>query len=352
MKKLLVYTLLLTNLVAASAQVVGGRHVFEFLSLSLSARTTALGGGLLSVQDDDVALAAVAPSLLNPSMHNALSFNHHFQLGGVQSGSVMYARNAPKLGMMLQFGLQYINYGTFDAADEYGAQIGSFKAADYAFLLGGMKKLDEHFSIGLNLKFVSSQLESYRSTGLAADVSGTYHDPEAQICATLAVRNLGVQLSTYSQQNQREPLPLDIQLGLSKRLKHTPLRFSVLAHHLQRWNIRYQDPATVAATTFLNDTQSSSSSSSIWIDNLFRHLTFGAEVLVGKKENLRFRIGYNHLRRQELSVENYRSFAGFSLGAGIKVSNFRLDYGRAFTHLAGSTNHLTVSTNLEAFGLK
>jgi hypothetical protein len=53
--------------------------------------------------------------------------------------------------------------------------------------------------------------------------------------------------------------------------------------------------------------------------------------------------------RRELSVDNFRSLAGFSFGAGIKINRFRIDYGRTNFHLAGGTNHLSISTNFSEF---
>ncbi len=352
LKKIGFCALALLMSVLVSAQIVGGRQVYQFLTLPSSARITALGGKLLSVQDDDVASAMFAPSLLQASASNVVSFNHHFHFASIRNGYVAYARHSEKLRLTWQASVQYANYGKFDATDEYGVQNGTFSAADYSFLLGAAKKLTDHLSVGINLKLITSQLESYRSSGLATDASCTYNDPESSLCATLAVQNLGTQLTTYVRGGQREALPFDVQFGVSKKLKHTPFRFSLTAHHLHQWNIRYADPDDAQAVVFLGDNAPSGSATSEWTDNLFRHLNFGAEILLGKKENLQLRFGYNHLRRRELSVENLKGLAGFSIGGGIKISRLRIDYGRAFYHLAGSTNQLSVSTNLKDFGLK
>ncbi|HRJ16459.1 MAG TPA: hypothetical protein PLI34_15780, partial [Saprospiraceae bacterium] len=88
---------------------------------------------------------------------------------------------------------------------------------------------------------------------------------------------------------------------------------------------------------------------SLFVDNLFRHFIFNGELLIGQRESLRLRFGYNHFMRQELSVNNYRSLSGFTFGAGIRISRFRLDYGRNNYHLAGGMNHLSISTNLREF---
>ena len=91
---------------------------------------------------------------------------------------------------------------------------------------------------------------------------------------------------------------------------------------------------------------------SINVDNFFRHLVFGGEFLFGKKDNFRVRVGYSHFQRKELSVSGFRSLAGFSFGLGLKISKFRIDYGRAFYHIAGGLNHFSISTNLQEFKKK
>ena len=69
----------------------------------------------------------------------------------------------------------------------------------------------------------------------------------------------------------------------------------------------------------------------------------------GKKENFRLRFAYNHFRKKDLSVRNIRSLAGFSGGFGFKIKRFRFSYGIGIYHLGGSTNHLSISTNLKEF---
>jgi hypothetical protein len=78
-------------------------------------------------------------------------------------------------------------------------------------------------------------------------------------------------------------------------------------------------------------------------------LIFGGEFLLGKNENLHLRFGYSHQRRKELSVSNLRSLGGFSFGAGIRIKQFSIDYSLATYHVAGSTKHIGISTNLDRF---
>lgn len=328
---------------------VGGDHVYEFLNLSPSARVTGLGGTLIAVKDDDVALAYANPAVLNPEMHQQLSFNYNFHLAGISNGYAAYGHHVQPWDMTFHGGIQFINYGTFDATDEFGQINGTFKASEYAITVGASRQLYEKLSLGANIKLVTSQFESYNSLGLVADLAAFYRDTSGRFSASLVVRNAGGQLTTYHDDN-RESMPLDVQLGISQRLKHLPFRLSVTYQKLNRWNILYDDPNQVDETLLLGDSEPTERSDfSINVDNFFRHLTFGGEFLFGKKENFRLRFGYSHFQRKELSVANFRSLSGFSLGLGLKISRFRIDYGRRFYHLAGALNHLSISTNLKEF---
>jgi len=141
--------------------------------------------------------------------------------------------------------------------------------------------------------------------------------------------------------DSRKPLPFDLQLGFSKKLEHLPFRFSIIGHHLQEPYIRYDDPETDITTGIFGD-QTFKSSFSKNIDNFFRHIIFNGEFLIGKNENVRLRVGYDHLRNQELKTQTFTTLGGFSFGAGFNIKKIKIDYGVAKYHLAGSVNHISI----------
>jgi hypothetical protein len=327
---------------------LGGLHTYEFLNLSPSARITALGGNLITVRDDDANLAVGNPAALNPAMHQQLSFNHSFHVAGISHGYASYAHHLDSLGFTSHFGVQYVNYGEFEEVNELGQSIGQFQASEYAINLGAGRQLNERLAVGANLKVITSQMERYGSFGLGLDAAATYFDTSSNFTATLVFRNMGRQVS-YFREGNPEPLPFEIQLGLSKRLRYLPFRFSIIYRHLNRWNILYDDPNAEPAVLFLGEEPAEESRASIWLDNFFRHFVFNGEFLIGARENFRLRIGYNHFMRQELSVDNFGSLAGFSFGVGFKVSRFRIDYGHQSFHLGGGLNHFSISTSIQEF---
>ncbi len=348
MKQFLLILLFTAFALTSHAQRLGGQRVFEFLNLSPSARITALGGQLLAVKDSDLASAYHNPALLNPEMDQQLSFNYNFYAANIGSGYAAYAQHIDKLDMTFHGGIQFIDYGTFDQTDEFEQNLGTFEAAEYAINVGASKQLYENLSVGANLKFITSQLESYNSTGLALDLGAYYRDTSSNFSAALVVRNAGLTLTSFREDN-REHLPFEINLGIAQKLKYLPFRLTINYRNLDQWNILYDDP-NVVDVGLLGDLNSTERGwFAVNIDNFFRHLSFGGEFLFGKKENFRVRAGYIHRRRAELSISEFRSLAGFSFGVGMKVSKFRIEYGRAIHHLAGGVNHLSISTSINEF---
>lgn len=341
-------TALLLSQFQLSAQVTGGQSTFQFMSLSPSARATGLGGLAITIKDDDLALAALNPGALNKNMHGRLTFQHNFFLSDIQHGYTAYGWAIPKSEFSMQAGIQYMNYGDIQQADPFGNVSGKVKASETAFNVGLSRALGPRLSIGLNAKLGVSTLDVYKASALLADAGILFADSASRFSAALVLRNAGAELNAYA--NQREDLPLDLQLGISKRLKYLPFRIAIIAHHLQRWNIRYNDPNAPKEDVLLfgSDNAQTGAGDNV-IDNFFRHLIFNGEFLFGRNEGFRLRFGYNHLRKQELSVQNYRSLAGFSAGLGLRISRFRIDFGYAAYHLAGGVVHMGISTNLRDF---
>ncbi|MCS6927889.1 MAG: type IX secretion system protein PorQ [Saprospiraceae bacterium] len=325
------------------AQVTGGRHAFKFLTLSPSARITALGGLHISVRDDDVALAALNPAALNPRMSGRLSLQHNFLLANIQHSYAAYAHHAKIFNATLHASIQHVNYGDIPRADAFGNVQGEVRATETAFTLGIARLLTPKWSLGLNVRFARSALDMYQATALSSDVGVLYEDTARLFSAAAVVRQLGTQLTLY--RDTREALPFDLQLAVSKRLRYLPFRLSIVAHHLHQWNIRYDDPALRPRNPLLFGGDQPTEGNPT-IDNFFRHLIFNGEFLLGANEFFRIRLGYNHLRRRELTVRNFRSLAGFSAGLGLRVSRFRIDLGYASYHIAGGIVHFGLSTNV------
>lgn len=321
----------------------GGRHTYGFLELTQGARVAALGGKVIAIADGDLTLIQENPALLSDTMNGQLALNYVNYFTDINYGTVDYVTKVK--GRLLGVGLQYMNYGTFQRANEQGIKDGDFTAADYAFRISYAQPVwDSTFVAGVNVKPLFSQLEQYNSFGVAFDFGLLY--PKGNFLAALVVKNLGMQVTSYA--NTRESIPLNLQLGFSQKLENAPFRFSVVFDHLETPDLTYQsDLADEQNTDPLTGEVPRKEGIDKWADMFMRHVILGVEFAPMK--NFWVNGGYNYRRRQELLIESKTSTVGFSWGFGLQIAQFRLSYGRGTYHLAGATNHFSISTNLQQF---
>lgn len=349
LKKIFILVIIAFVSVIARSQN-GGNSTYDFLNLTNSARIAALGGQQISLFDDDLNVVFHNPSLLNPSMSNHTVLNYVNYFAGINYGYAAYAWNTGK-AHTLGAGIHYVNYGDFIRANESGLQEGTFRAADYAFNIYYSRPiLDSLFTIGVNFKPLYSDLESYNSFGLALDGGITYFNPDKLFSAALVMKNAGMQLKKYYPSQNRESVPFEIQLGITKELTHAPFRFSIIAHQLQKWDLRYKTEKDIEEEEGNINLGEPAQSTPVadFADNFMRHMIFGLEFVPSKNFNVQ--LGYNYKRRQELKIDERAGMVGFSWGFGIRIKKFHINYGRSAYHLARGTNHFSITTNLSEFG--
>lgn len=333
-------TLFFTSLTALSQ--TGGGHTFALLDLAYNARSAALGNDFLTAKDQDLNLAVGNPSLYNTRMNRGFGFNQALLAGGINYGMLTYARDIKNVGTG-GASIRYVNYGRMDRRDETGALIGSFSPAEFIFGAGLGRQLNPQISVGANLNLIYSQLESYNSLGAAIDLAGSYELEKANLFVTAVVKNAGFQFKSYTKKN-RAPLPAEFQLAVAHKLMHAPFRFTVLMHHLNTWDLTYNDPnlrPTIDPLT--GDTVPVKSAGTA--EKIFRHLTFQTEILFSK--NFHFRAAFDYHRRQEMRVEQRTALSGFSFGAGAYFKRFSVDYALVVYSAAGYNNMLTLTTSFD-----
>jgi hypothetical protein len=326
-----------------------GGKAFQFLEVTNSARVAALGGDAVAMHDNDLDLPYHNPAMLNAEMRHELVINYVNYFAGVNYGYAS-AATALKKGTIAG-GIHYLNYGKFQGADENGTLTNTFRAADYSINVLYSRPLDSLFTIGLTMKTIFSDLESYNASAIAVDVGLLYHNPASRFSAGLVIRNAGFQMNTYYPNGAHEPLPFEIALGVSQSLKYAPLTFFVVADHLEKWDLRYTTEADKdKAEDPLTGTSSEKQGFDLAFDKFMRHLVIGTEIRLGKIISLR--AGYNYRRRQELKIDTRPGMVGFSWGIGVKVSKFKISYGHPAFHIAGGGNYFSLSMNLDELSKK
>ena len=299
-----------STILPLQAQIDGaGSSVFHFLDLPVSSRLGALGGENVSISDGDISMAFINPALLTANTDKVLQLNYAYYLAGTMFGSAMYGHNYQN--NYFAAGVHYLDYGRMSYADENGTlRPSTFTAKDICINLMYARQLGPLFRVGVTLKPIVSVYESYTSFALGADVGGYFQTADTAFQMGLALRNIGWQLKTFYEDDfgqHTEMLPLNLELGLSYRLKHAPIRLSLTMHNLQRWDIAPMESEVK------------------WYDMLFRHTIWAVDI-VPRSERYYITVSYNHRRQAEMNLTNIKSLAGISLGAGVKIYKFRSMY--------------------------
>jgi hypothetical protein len=320
---------------------IGGTSSFSALNQSFSARATAFGGNYISIKDADVNLGILNPSLLNEQMNNQIGFSHQLQTGGVNSGMLCTSRNLVKIQGFGSLSLRYIDYGKMQETLENGTVIGKFTPADFIVSAGYGRKIKERLSIGLQASLLYSQYSSFFSLGVGVDIAATYINKEKQTLLTLVVKNIGTQFKGFVSKSNTM-LPTEIQMAFSHKLSHAPFRFSYLAHHLNYWDISYQNPSNSGKVDPLTGDSIKVIQANIF-QKIAHHFTPQIEFLLSK--NLHLRLAFDYHRREEYKLTNRPAMAGFSFGIGMYFKRFSLDYGLKIYSAAGFLNGITLTTN-------
>ena len=270
--------------------------VYNFLRLPVSAHVAALGGDNVTLVDDDASIIFHNPALINNVTDRTLNLN-----------------------VMTYWGVtgQYMNYGTMKETTATGQQTGEFSAKDIAVGGSFAYALSEKFAGGITAKFVASYIGQYNSLGAAVDLGLNYYDAERDLSVSAVARNLGGQLSAYEDDFER--LPLDLQLGVTKRLLNSPLRLS-------------------ASLVRLND----------WEYGLGKHLVVGADLILSPQFYVA--VGYNAMRASEMKISaddgDSAHGAGLSLGGGLLLQRLKLQVAYAKYHVSASSLVFNISYTL------
>lgn len=341
---------------SAQAQVSGaGSSVFHFLNLPVSSRLNALGGENVAIADGDVSMAFINPALLTANTDKVLQLNYSYYLAGTMFGSAMYGHNfgrskierpytgtgEPDKPNYFAVGIHYLDYGKMQYADENGNLTGgTFTAKDICINAMYARQLGPYFTVGVTLKPIYSIYEAYHSFALGADVGGHYQTPDSSLHVGLALRNIGWQMKSFYTEEEgqhTEMLPLNLELGLSYRLKHAPFRFSLTIHNMQKWYIGV--PAT--ATEDANRAKE-------WFDMAFRHTIWAVDI-VPRSNKYYVTLSYNHRRGQEMRLSDARSLSGFAIGAGVNIYKFRLGVAVSQYSRSNLTYQVSLSTDINSF---
>lgn len=296
---------------------------FGVLRLEPSARSAALGGAYTAVADGDVNALFFNPAIPDSATSRRATFSYLNHLADLNVGSVAYSHTLPAHGTTISGGLRFAHWGSFEGRDRYGNPTGEFGAGDAVLTVGGSRAYGDRIRYGASLHLMHARIEAAEASALAIDVGGLYRLPRQQIALGATLRNLGMTVDGYA--GTREQLPLDLQVGLTKRLAHLPLLLTATAYDLTNLSEGIRGGGT--------------------LDHVLGHFTFGAELQPG--DVLLVRVGYNHRRSRELALTDRFDFAGVGAGFGITVNALTVDYAYNSWSSLGGLHQFSLRTDLK-----
>ena len=297
----------------ARMQAQESQEVYSFLRLPVSAHVAALGGDNITITDDDATLIFHNPALICGVSDKSINLNFMTYMDGAKTASASFVK-AYKERATWGVAAQYMDYGTMKQTTVDNVETGDFSARDIALSGTFTYLLSDRISGGITGRFITSHIASYSSAAVAVDLGVNYQDADRGWSLSAVAKNLGGQIKAYEDDFER--IPLDLQIGVTKRLIGSPLRLSGTLSRLNNWD-----------------------------QGFIKHLAVGADLLLG--ENIYVAAGYNFRRSSEMKIADGEGEsnhgAGLSLGAGLQLQRFKLHVAYAKYHVSASSLLINVT---------
>ena len=308
---------LLFSLCATPAVAQESLMGYNFLRLPNSAHGAALGGDNITLIEDDESLIFNNPALLSSVSDKTISLNYMNYMRGANMASAAFNRNVGEHASWA-VSAQYLNYGKIKEVDENNVQTGEFSAKDISLAGYFSYMLTERLAGGIAAKLITSYISSYNSIAMGVDLGLNYYDSDHEWSVSLVAKNLGGQLKAYD--DQFEKMPLDVQLGVSKKLTNTPIGLSATLVDMNHWNYKFIDHLVAGIDAHLSE--------SIWIG-----------------------LGYNFRRAHEMRItdtsgEESSHGAGFSMGAGLNLERFKINLAYGKYHVSNNSIIINIAYSL------
>lgn len=330
--KHILYLLFLSFLVQ-SVQAQSGEAVYNFLRYPSSARANALGGHTVSLVERDPSLIFNNPALLGGEMDGMINLNYMNYISDINVGSALFTK-ALRERAAWGVGAAFFSNGSFKGMSVDNLPTGDFSAQDISLNGFFSYDLSDRWRGGASLKFLCSNYDIYTSIGLAVDADLSYYNSEKEFSFGFAFKNIGAQLKPY--EDERQKLPWDIQMGLTKRMAHAPIRLSLTAMYLTKWKFDYIDG--VEDDVYKGDS---------FFKALVKHFVIGLDYV--PSDNFWLGVGFNPKTMWDMKLQGGNALAGFSGGAGVKIKMFDVGVSVAKYHPSALSLLMSVSVTLADF---
>ena len=299
---------------------------FDLVRLDASTRAAAMAGAPGALGGADPTVAFYNPALLTSDMSRTAAVGYTNHVSEIAAGTLLYARDVPRVGATLAASVRYLSYGDFDGAGADGTPDGTtFGAGEAALTLSGAREVAPRVRAGASVNLLTTRIADARGAALTADLGATYEVPSQQLTLGASVHHVGATLSSLGATTDR--LPTDVRLTVAKRLRYLPLTVSVAGYDLA--GIQSASAAQPDSSSF---------------GNALDHVALGGELQLGRA--LALRAGFNPRRAGDLDGGRRLDLGGVSMGFGLSLSRVALDYAYNGWSVFGGTHQFGLRTRL------
>jgi hypothetical protein len=312
-----------------------------FLLITPDSRSGAMGEAGVAIADD------IWATYWNPAGYafqkgSAVALTHAdwlpaFNLGDVWIAHGVYKQPVEELDGVASISITYLNLGDFARTTIDPTVLETFKGFEFALAVGYATKLTENLGIGLNARYIRSQLSPFGTAeeqgrgvanGVSFDVAMLYRPQSVIIPFTDAdlghrlslgfnISNIGPKIF-YIDEAQADPLPMNLRLGIAYDVLQSDYNNFTFTADVSRLLVRKYDDGT--------SDQFYKAFFSTWtgktLDEQLRLFdsSIGLEYWYGSPKLIALRAGYFY----EDPRSGNRKYMTF--GAGVRYDSYGFDF--------------------------
>jgi hypothetical protein len=281
-------------IVAVISIFVGWIYSTEFINLKVGARSNAMGRAFTAVSDD-ANLVQYNPAGLSFLLRKELMISYLRWFGDIDTQYLSYVHPRFYKSLNVGIGLQWFD-DTLKRTDINGVEIGETKVSESMTLLSLSTKLSDKFSIGANIKYLSSTLGRYSSNALILDAG----------IMLLSFVDIGIavnsfQLTPLKYRDQEEKISSTASFGIAKFFRKACF--------------------SADATTTLSGTGSGGFGLHLGFEYfLFRELALQVGYKIGYGENISAGVRFNLIRGEDIYILNLAYLPSVEIGSAYSAS--------------------------------
>ncbi|MBT3754821.1 MAG: PorV/PorQ family protein [Candidatus Cloacimonetes bacterium] len=216
-KYLILITILLFSVLLIAENENAGTSGFTFLKVNYSARASAMGNAYTGLSNDADAVFFNPAGLVQVNSPQA-SLTYMSYLDGINCGSAVYVYPTNEKTSLAVFakGLSATEDRTIaDEMGQYEETSGTFGMSDFIFGISAARYLLDILDVGINVKFIQESLDDKSASAVVFDAGIMHQSTNEHIKVGIAIRNIGKQLTYYTNNEYEEVMPTTLTVGFN-----------------------------------------------------------------------------------------------------------------------------------------